>query len=146
MENITLGNPNIPLRRVLDVIEQLGLNDFVRESAQGLDTEMLSGGKNTPRSIMTKILVARSVVAKPNLLVMEEPLAGLNFRDRLRIAQFLADRNQPWTLVCVTEDPVLAALCDRVLILKEGEIALDGSFEAAQKSKDFERVFRSNLV
>jgi ABC-type Na+ transport system ATPase subunit NatA len=53
---------------------------------------------------------------------------------------------QPWTLICVTEDPVLAALCDRVLILKEGEIVLDGSFEEAQKSKDFERVFRSNLV
>jgi len=146
VENITLGNPHISLRHVLDVVEKVGLNTFVRESPQGLDTELMSGGKNSPRSIITKILVARSVAAQPNLLVMEEPLAGLNFRDRLGIAQFLADRNQPWTLVCVTEDPVLAALCDRVLILKDGEINFDGTFEEAQKTKDFERVFRSNLV
>jgi len=146
LENITLGNPQISLRDVLDVVEKVGLNAFVRDSPQGLDTELMSGGKNSPRSIITKILVARSVAAQPNLLVMEEPLAGLNFRDRLGIAQFLADRKQPWTLICVTEDPVLAAFCDRVLILKEGEIEFDGTFEQAQKSKDFERVFRANLV
>ncbi len=146
LENIALGNPKVGLQKVLDVIEKVGLNEFVRSSPQGLDTELQSGGKNTPRSVVTKILVARSVVAQPNLLVMEEPLAGLNFRDRLGIAQFLTDRKQPWTLVCVTEDPVLAALCDRVLIMKEGQIVLDGGFEEAQKSKDFERVFRSNLV
>lgn len=146
LENITLGNPHIPLRQVLDIVEKVGLNDFIRESPQGLDTELLSGGKNTPRSTITKLLVARSVAAQPNLLVMEEPLAGLNFRDRIGIAQFLADRKQPWTLVCVTEDPVLAALCDRVLILKDGEIILEGTFEEIQKSKDFDKVFRSNLV
>ena len=146
LENITLGNPQIPLRRVLDLAEILGFNEFLRESPNGLDTELLSGGKNTPRSVITKILVARAVALQPNLLVMEEPLQGLNFRDRLGIAQFLAQKSQPWTLVCVTEDPVLAALCDRVLILKEGEIVLDGTFEEVQKSKDFDRVFRANLV
>lgn len=145
-ENITLGNERIGLPRVLELVEKLGLSEFIRESPQGLDTELLSGGKNIPRSTVTKILVARAVAAGPNLLVMEEPLAGLNFKDRIRIAQYVADRNQPWTLVCVTEDPVMAALCDRVLILKEGEIIQEGSFETIQKSKDFERVFRSNLV
>jgi len=79
---------------VLDLIEKLGLNDFVRDSALGLDTELMSGGKNTPRSIITKLLVARSVAMRPNLLVMEEPLASLNFRDRIGIAQYLADRNK----------------------------------------------------
>lgn len=146
LENITLGNPRVSLARVLELIEKVGLQEWVQRSPQGLDTELLPGGKNIPRSVITKILVARAVATKPNLLVMEDPLAGLNFRDRLGIAQFLTDKNQPWTLVCVTEDPVLAAVCDRVLIMKEGEIVLDGPFEQAQSSKDFERVFRSNLV
>lgn len=146
LENITLGNPRVALSHVLEVLDKIGLNDFVRESPQGLDTELLPGGSNIPRSSITKILVARAVVAQPNLLVMEEPLAGLNFKDRLRIAQFLADKSQSWTLVCVTEDPVLAALCNRVMILKEGEVAFDGTFEEAHRGKDFEKVFRSNLV
>jgi ABC-type bacteriocin/lantibiotic exporter with double-glycine peptidase domain len=146
LENITLGNPRVTLARVLEVVEKVGLNEFVRESLRGLDTELLPGGRNIPRSTVTKILVARAIVGRPNLLVMEEPLAALSFKDRLNIAQFLTGKSHPWTFVCVTEDPVMAAVCDRVLILKEGEIAFDGTFEAAQKTKDFEKVFRSNLV
>lgn len=146
LENITLGNSRVGLSRVLEVVESVGLNEFVRSSPKGLDTELLPGGINIPRSIVTKILVARSVVGRPNLLVMEEPLYALNFKDRLLIAQYLTDKNKPWTFVCVTEDPVMAAVCDRVLILKEGEIIFDGTFENAQTTKDFEKVFRSNLV
>jgi ABC-type bacteriocin/lantibiotic exporter with double-glycine peptidase domain len=146
LENITLGNPRIGLRQVLEVVEQLGLNDFIRSTTSGLDTELLPGGNNIPRSTVTKILVARAVIAEPRLLVMEEPLAALNFKDRVKIAQYLTAPDKPWTLICVTEDPVMAAVCDRVLILKEGEVAFDGNFEAAQKTKDFEKVFRSNLV
>jgi ABC-type bacteriocin/lantibiotic exporter with double-glycine peptidase domain len=146
LENITLGSDRVGLSRVLEIVENVGLNDFVRSSPQGLDTELLPGGINIPRSTVTKILVARAVAGKPNLLVMEEPLAALNFKDRLQIAQFLTDKNKPWTFICVTEDPVMAAVCDRVLILKEGEITFDGTFENAQKTRDFEKVFRSNLV
>jgi ABC-type bacteriocin/lantibiotic exporter with double-glycine peptidase domain len=146
LENITLGNPKIEMSRVLEIIDKLGLNEFVRESPDGINTQLLPGGINIPRSIVTKLLVARSVVARPNLVVMEEPLASLNFKDRINIAQYLANKENPWTLICVTEDPVMAAVCDRVIFLKEGEISFDGTFEDAQKTRDFEKVFRSNLV
>lgn len=146
LENITLGSDKISLRRVLDVIEDIGLSDFVRSCPAGLNTELLPGGKNIPRGIVTKLLVARGVVGLPNLLVMEEPLAALHFKDRIQVAKYLTDRDRPWTLICVTEDPVMAAVCDRVLLMKDGEIIFDGSFEEAQKTEDFDRVFRSNLL
>jgi ABC-type bacteriocin/lantibiotic exporter with double-glycine peptidase domain len=146
MENITLGNNKIELSRVLETINKVGLNEFVRESPLGLDTELLPGGINIPRSTVTKLLVARAVVARPNMVVMEEPLSNLNFRDRINIAQYLTAKENHWTFICVTEDPVMAAVCDRVIMLKEGEIIFDGSFEEVQRTKDFEKVFRSNLV
>ncbi|MCC7467127.1 MAG: ATP-binding cassette domain-containing protein [Saprospiraceae bacterium] len=146
MENITLGNKKIELSRVLETINKLGLNEFVRESPLGLDSELLPGGINIPRSTVTKLLVARAVVARPNMLVMEEPLSNLNFKDRINIAQYLTGKENNWTFICVTEDPVMAAVCDRVIMLKEGEIIFEGSFEEVQRTKDFEKVFRSNLV
>ena len=145
LENITLGRPGFPLAKVLQVIEDVGLSDFIRHHTTGLDTELLPGGKNIPRSVLSKILIARAVVAEPNLLALEEPLGNLNFRDRLRIGRMLIDPNRQWTLVCATEDPLLASLCERVLVLKEGEIIFDGSFDALQKTPHYERIFRENL-
>ncbi|MCC6458976.1 MAG: ATP-binding cassette domain-containing protein [Saprospiraceae bacterium] len=145
LENITLGRPGLPLSKVLQIIEDVGLNEFIRHNAAGLQTELLPGGKNIPRSVIAKILIARAVVAEPNLLALEEPLGNLNFRDRLRIGRLLIDTKRHWTLVCATEDPLLASLCERVLVLKDGEIIFDGSFDALQKTPHYERIFRENL-
>ncbi len=143
LENITLGRSEIPIPRVLEVADHLGLTEFIRKSPQGLNTELLPGGLGTPRSIITKILVARAIVTEPNLLVMEEPLGNLTFRDRVRIGNLLVDRKNRWTFICATADPLLASLCDRVLVLREGEIILDAPFKEVEQSEHFERIFRS---
>lgn len=142
-QNITLGDTTVGIPRLLQVVEQVGLGQFIQDSPQGLDTELLPGGKNTPGSIVSKILLARAVVRKPSLLAMEEPLGNLNQRDRLQIAHFLTDKKHPWTLVCASEDPVIAALCDRVIVLQDGAIVFDGTFEEVQKTVHFERVFHA---
>ncbi|HMX40331.1 MAG TPA: ATP-binding cassette domain-containing protein, partial [Saprospiraceae bacterium] len=142
LENISLGHENISLQRVLQVVEQVGLSDFIRNAPEGLSTEMLPGGKNIPRSTVVKIMVARAIAGKPKLLVVEEPVGNLNSHDRQRIAELLTDKSQPWTLVSVTSDPLLASLCDRVLVMKEGEIVFDGDFGALQQTHHYERVFR----
>lgn len=145
LENITLGRTNIPLQHVLQIADDIGLTEFIRDSQHGLNTELLPGGKNVPRSTITKILITRSIVTEPNLLVMEEPLGNLTFRDRLRIGRLLTDRTHTWTLVCVTADPLLASLCDRLIVLQSGRIILEGTFSEVEKTEHYERIFRSKL-
>lgn len=144
LENITLGRKTISLQRVLEMCELVGLNEFIQHCPQGIDTELLPAGKNMPRSVITKLLVARAVIDEPNLLVMEDPLGNLNFRDRLRIGQMLTDKSHSWTFVALTDDPLLASLCDRVVVLRDGQIIFDGSFKEVQKTEHYERIFRES--
>jgi len=144
-ENITVGRIEASLQDVLRVVEAVGLGDFMRHESVGLDILLQPGGKNVPRSIVTKILVARAVLTEPKLLALEEPQGNLNFRDRLRIARFLTDRSHPWTLISVTEDPLLASMCDRILVMQDGNIVFDGDFDTLQKTKHYERIFRTNI-
>lgn len=142
-ENITLGNEHITLQRLLQVTEDVGLGEFIRQSPQGLETELLPGGKNIPRSVITKLLVARAIAPNPKLLALEEPHGNLNFNDRLRIAKLLTERGNPWTMVCVTTDQLMASMCDRIVVLKEGQIVFDGSFLDVQKTDHYKRIFRT---
>ena len=130
---------------MLQIVDDVGLSEFIRHQPAGFGAELLPGGKNIPRSVIAKILLARAVASEPSLLALEEPLGNLNFRDRLQIGRMLIDPNRQWTLVCATEDPLLASLCGRVLVLKEGEIIFDGSFDALKKTPHYERIFRENL-
>jgi ABC-type bacteriocin/lantibiotic exporter with double-glycine peptidase domain len=142
-ENLTVGNVRISVQHLLKVVEQVGLNEFIRSHPEGIDTELLPAGKNISGSIITKILVARAILPQPKLLVMEAMQGNLNFRDRLRIYQLVTDKSQPWTLVTVTEDPLLASMCDRTIVMNEGEIVFDGSFDDLQKTSHYEKIFRT---
>jgi ABC-type bacteriocin/lantibiotic exporter with double-glycine peptidase domain len=142
LENITINQQGIMLPDVLKIIDAIGLGEYIRKMPEGVNTELLPGGVNLPRSIVNKILVARAVVGKPKILSMENPLQNLNYRDRLRISHYLTDRSHQWTLCCVAEDALFASMCDRVVVLKDGVIVFDGSFDEVQKTAHFDFVFR----
>ena len=141
LENILLGR-DISLSHTLKIVEQISLHSFVQRLPEGLNTEILPGGKGLPGSIKTKILVARAIVSSPSVLVLEDPVGNLDYRDRVRISNLLTDKNQGWTMLCVTEDPLLAALCDRVLVLRDGCIVAAGPFSEIRQTEHFEKIFR----
>jgi ABC-type bacteriocin/lantibiotic exporter with double-glycine peptidase domain len=144
-ENITLGRPNIDIKEVLEACNATGLSDFIRDQPKGLDTEMYPGGKNTPGNVITKLLVTRSILGTPKMLALEKPLGNLILKDRIRIATLLTDRARLWTLICATEDPIMASLCDRTLVLKEGEIVFDGTYEDLSQTPHTNHIFKYKI-
>ena len=142
MENITLGNPDIGLNAVVQAAQQLGLDSFIQQLPKGYDSPLLPEGRNIPKSIRAKIILARSIVAKPRLLVVEGFLRSLEPADRLLIARCLTQSDQPWTLLLVTNDPILASRCDRVVILENGRLVASGNYEEISRTAHFRHVFR----
>lgn len=144
-ENIALGYEHIQFEDIVKIADAVGLMPFIRNLPDGFDTMLLPGGKTLPRHIVVKIIFARSIVSKPQLLAIEEVMANLENEDRVRIADILTDKKQPWTLLVVTDDPVLASRCDRVLIMKDGKIIEEGSFSQIQKSIHYTKIFKNAL-
>ncbi len=141
LENITMGHEGISLQDVIKAVEQVGLADFVKKLPEGYDTALLPGGKNLPRNVVSKIIFARCIAARPSLLAIEEPFGFLEKADRERIAELLTSRTD-CTLVTVTDDAMMAAKCDRVIIMQEGRIVEEGSFGKIKQNKHFENVFK----
>ncbi|MBL7818420.1 MAG: ATP-binding cassette domain-containing protein [Saprospiraceae bacterium] len=145
-ENITLGYTHIKFDELVKVCEAVGLMRFINLLPKGFDTPLLPAGKTLPRSIVSKIILARGILNKPQLLAIEELMANLEYTDRLRIANLLTDKSQNWTLIAVTDDPVLASRCDRVIVMKEGQIIEQGTFDDIQKSVHYNRIFKTHKI
>ncbi len=145
LDNITLGREYITLREVLEYCNLTGLSDFLREQPKGLETELYPGGKNTPGSVVNKILLTRAIVGNPKLLALEKPLSNLVLQDRIRIATLLTDPTRHWTLICATEDPIMASMCERILVLQEGEVVFDGTNAQLLQTEHCNYIFKYNL-
>ena len=87
-ENIALGYAHIKFEDIVKVADAVGLSSFIRHLPDGFDTMLLPAGKTLPRHIVVKIILARSIVSKPQLLAIEELLANLDHEDRIKIPIF----------------------------------------------------------
>jgi len=146
LENITVGNPDIPLEDISGLAEELGIASYIRSLPNGYNTQLLPEGRNIPRTIRTKLILLRAVVTKPKLLLAEDFFKSLESKDRDFIANFITRRDASWTLLAVSSDPVLAAQCDRLLLMENGQIVAEGTWDSLQDHPIFIAVFKSKEI
>lgn len=141
MENIAIGRERANLANVRWAVEQMGLADFVKTLPKGLNTELDPEGRKLSRSITRKLILARSIADKPRLLLIEDAMSVIQLQERLKILNCLTDKNNPWTLILVSNNREVAERCDRVVILNEGEIVDDGPITELQSHHWFKSIF-----
>lgn len=141
LENITMGAESVSLADVTEAIQKVGLQEFIDNLPKGYNTIIEPTGGRMSRTVIKKIILARGIVHRPRLLAMEELLAKFERTERENVINLLTDKNQKWTLVVVSNDPALAAKCDRVFVMKDGEIISEGSFKEVSKHNCFETNF-----
>ncbi|WP_350286401.1 ATP-binding cassette domain-containing protein [uncultured Croceitalea sp.] len=122
LENITFNDPSISKEDVLWVLEATGLQRIVKEMDDGLDTIIYPEGKQISYTVAKKIVLARSIVKRPKLLVLRDPLDQFDHQEALRIMDFLTDSERPWSLVVVSNDENWIKKCGRVVTLENGKI------------------------
>lgn len=122
-ENITFGNDNISEDQLLWAIDKVGLNQFIKESVKGLNTMLYPEGKQTSFTVAKKIVLARAIVSKPKILILEDPLEHFEPEEVNKIIAFLTDDANPWALVVVSmSNSAWSQSCTQVITLKKGEI------------------------
>ncbi|WP_339902802.1 ATP-binding cassette domain-containing protein [uncultured Cyclobacterium sp.] len=125
-ENITVGKEGVDETKLREVLEIVGLNDFVFRLKDDLETVLLPEGKSLNNSVISKIILARSLCFKPKLLLLEEELNYLSKEESDSVFDFIF--SGPWTLVLVSTRDVLLKKADRVLVMEAGEIAYSGDY------------------
>jgi ATP-binding cassette subfamily B protein len=140
-ENLTLGNDSITTDNILQIAGEVGLLNYIQSLGDGLHSSIDTIGKNLPRNTITKILLARALLTQPRLLLIEDCWSSLEIQEQEHIIEYLT-LNQPFTLISVTNDEAFAQKCDRIILLSEGKIVSQGSFEQVRQTVEYKRVFK----
>jgi ATP-binding cassette, subfamily B, bacterial len=131
-ENITMGNKDIRLIDITDMIEKCGLTDFLESLPQGLDTQLDPTGKRLPMKTRQGILIARALLGKRQLVLLEEPFTGIEHTFKMMIMNFLKNDHEA-TVIITSNDTAIAKECDKVLYLSDGKVAAFGNWETISK-------------
>lgn len=121
-ENITFGDASIKDKDIYHSLEIVGLTDFLKQQPNGLNTIIKPEGKQIAYTIAKKIILARAIVIKPKLLILEDPLDQFQQEETQKIIDFLADTSQPWSLIVVSSNMNWKQKCNKHIILEKGQI------------------------
>ena len=129
LENVTLGNSTRTVDDAVRAIRKVQLEDEIGQLPEGLSTHIVSGGKGFSSSFIHKLILARCLAKKPSLIILNDFFAGLKRQEKLELLQSVINTETRWTLVAVSNDPLVMAACDRVVLLYDGNISEEGHFD-----------------
>lgn len=132
-ENITVGKSTTRIEDVMDAVEKVGLKEIISAMPEGMHTPILSGGKGLPSSLVHRLILGRCLAKKPELIILNDFFSGLSKVDKLQLIRCVINPESTWTLLTVSNDPLVMASCDRVIIIDEGKIVAEDSYSALLK-------------
>jgi ATP-binding cassette subfamily B protein len=125
-ENILVGRENLTLKDVRWAVEIAQLANDVSEMPEGLHTKVISGGKNLSRGQVQRILIARAIVGKPRLLILDEAFTGIDEKQTLKILDALFDSANSWTIIDISHDSEVIERTETIYVLSDGKIKESG--------------------
>lgn len=129
-ENITLGRPLASDEDIHHALSMSGAIDFVRAQKNGLSYLIMEGGQGLSGGQRQALLLARTLITQPNILLLDEPTAWLDEISEQRLIGQLGQWLGRRTLVVATHRLAILNLVERIIVLDKGKIVMDGPRDA----------------
>ncbi|MCB9704121.1 MAG: ABC transporter ATP-binding protein [Myxococcales bacterium] len=120
--NVGLGQPTVTRAELREVLIAVGLEPLLRRLGDDLDAPIGTLGEGLSEAEARRLVLARAIVARPRLLVLDGLLDALDPASREALVPALRPEDAPWSLLVLTRDPTIARLCDRALALEGGAL------------------------
>lgn len=151
-ENIWLGDPQgAPADpRIAAAAGRAGLNETIEQWPQGLATPLgrwLHRGVEPSVGQWQRLAIARAVVRDAELLVMDEPTSALDPRTQRDVFRLLEQASAERMTLLVSHRPELLALADRIIVLRNGAVAEEGTADSLRSgSGAFGQLFSAGSL
>ncbi|MDB5163022.1 MAG: MdlB [Candidatus Saccharibacteria bacterium] len=134
-ENIAYGKPNATDREVIKAAKQAHAWEFIKKMPAGLDTVVGERGVKLSGGQRQRIAISRAIIKDAPILVLDEATSALDSESEALIQDALAKLMKSRTSIVIAHRLSTISKLDRIVVLKDGEIAEQGSHEELVKAK-----------
>ncbi|MFH1201776.1 MAG: ABC transporter ATP-binding protein [Candidatus Omnitrophota bacterium] len=128
--NIKYGKPNATQDEIMSVAQLTGIDSFINELPQKYDTKIGENATLLSEGQKQRIAIARAVIKKPAILILDEALSSLDVSSETRILEELLGKRKNLTCIIISHRLSMLNFVDRVYFLKsQNEIIISSTKE-----------------
>ena len=128
-ENLLWGKEDASDEELYRALEIAQARDFVEEKDGGLDAVVAQGGKNLSGGQRQRLTIARALVRKPSVLILDDSASALDYATDARLRMAIRDMEGGPTVFIVSQRAASIRHADQIIVLDDGEVAGIGTHE-----------------
>jgi ATP-binding cassette subfamily C protein len=121
-DNIVLGDPEISENDIIEALDQAGAREFIMAMPEGLDSEVGVMGSRLSGGQRQRIALARALVTKPKLLILDEVTSALDPDTEKSICHKIAALRGQYTTVAITHRPIWTEIATHLYKVERGNV------------------------
>lgn len=122
-ENMKWGKKDATDEEIYRALEIAQAKEFVDAKPDGLDTQILQGGKNFSGGQRQRLTIARALVGEPEILILDDSASALDFATDAKLRRAIAAQTKGTTVFIVSQRAASIKNADQILVLDDGRQA-----------------------
>ena len=125
-DNITLKSPHADDEAIIEAAKIGGVNSFTDRHPMGMDLQVGERGFNLSGGQRQSVAVSMGFIETSPIILLDEPSNSMDFNTELKVIANLKKETENKTTLIITHKPSILDIVDRILVMDNGSIAMDG--------------------
>ena len=138
-ENLRWGNPDATDEEITHACKIACADEFIRSFPDGYDTHIEQGGTNVSGGQKQRLCIARALLKKPKILILDDSTSAVDTRTDASIRQALSGEIPETTKIIIAQRIASVQECDLILVMDGGRIVAQGKHDELLKTSDIYR-------
>lgn len=147
LDNLKWGKPDATMDEIIEATKIAQAHDFISSFSNGYETLLGRGGINLSGGQKQRICIARALLRKPKILILDDSTSAVDTETELKIKKGLSSFLTQTTVLIITQRISTMQSADRIIILEDGQIeAIGTSDQLFKDSKIYKEIYDSQLI
>lgn len=133
-ENIRMGKPDASDKEITEALKTAQAYEFIEKLPEGINAPVLQGGKNFSGGQKQRLTIARAVVSKPDVLILDDSTSALDMQTDYRLRKAVSENLRDTAVIMISQRATSLKNADRILVLEDGQCVGSGTHDELAQS------------